>query len=433
MEHGQTKRNGLHSLPVPGQRIVRSVIAVALCFVVYELRGRREIPFYSALAVLQCMQPYKDSTLQMAKKRTTGTFVGAFWGLVLIVIEVYVTKGRITDTFFSYLLIALFTGVVLYSTVVMKISHTAYFSCVVFLSITVMHITDESPLLFVLNRVFDTLLGVALGFVVNSFHLPRKKNRDVLYVSGLDDTLLGSGQKLSSYSKVELNRVIDEGAQFTVATLRTPASIRESLEGVHLKLPVVAMDGAVLYDMKENSFLMSYQMSYRQAKKMIGLLDQRNCSYFTNVVIEDMLVIYYGELQNDAQKGIYEQMRRSPYRNYVKRPLPEGEEVVYFMLIEKEEVAQKLYEGLKEEAGEDYRMICYPAAEYPGYNYIKIYHKDASREHMLQNLQALLDMDKKVTFGSIKGKYDVYIENSDRNVMVKELKKQFEPVRLLKK
>ena len=231
MEHGQTKRNGLHSLPVPGQRIVRSVIAVALCFVVYELRGRRGIPFYSALAVLQCMQPYKDSTLQMAKKRTTGTFVGAFWGLVLIVIEVYVTKGRITDTFFSYLLIALFTGVVLYSTVVMKISHTAYFSCVVFLSITVMHITDESPLLFVLNRVFDTLLGVALGFAVNSFHLPRKKNKDVLYVSGLDDTLLGSGQKLSSYSKVELNRVIDEGARFTVATLRTPASIRESLEG----------------------------------------------------------------------------------------------------------------------------------------------------------------------------------------------------------
>ena len=380
MEYGQRKQTRLHNLPIPGQRIVRSVIAVALCFVVYELRGRRGIPFYSALAVLQCMQPYKDSTLQMAKKRTTGTFVGAFWGLALIVIEVYVAKGKITDTFWGYLLIALFTGVVLYSTVVMKISHTAYFSCVVFLSITVMHITDESPLLFVLNRVFDTLLGVALGFAVNSFHLPRKKNKDVLYVSGLDDTLLGSGQKLSSYSKVELNRVIDEGAQFTVATLRTPASIRESLEGVHLKLPVVAMDGAVLYDMNENSFLMSYQMSYRQAKKMI-----------------------------------------------------EREEVVYFMLIEREDVAQKLYEEVKEEAGEDYRMICYPAVEYPGYSYIKIYHKDASIEHMLQNLQALLDMNKKVTFGSIKGKYDVYIENSDRNVMVKELKKQFEPVRLLKK
>lgn len=139
------------------------------------------------------------------------------------------------------------------------------------------------------QRIVRSVIAVALRFAVNSFHLPRKKNKDVLYVSGLDDTLLGSGQKLSSYSKVELNRVIDEGAQFTVATLRTPASIRESLEGVHLKLPVVAMDGAVLYDMNENSFLMSYQMSYRQAKKMIDLLDKRRCSYFTNVVIEDML------------------------------------------------------------------------------------------------------------------------------------------------
>ena len=80
MEFGQRKQTRLHNLPIPGQRIVRSVIAVALCFVVYELRGRRGIPFYSALAVLQCMQPYKDSTLQMAKKRTTGTFVGAVLG-----------------------------------------------------------------------------------------------------------------------------------------------------------------------------------------------------------------------------------------------------------------------------------------------------------------------------------------------------------------
>ena len=34
-------------LPVPGQRIVRSTIAVALCFVIYYLRGKRGIPFYS--------------------------------------------------------------------------------------------------------------------------------------------------------------------------------------------------------------------------------------------------------------------------------------------------------------------------------------------------------------------------------------------------
>lgn len=65
-------------LPRVGQRIVKSSIAVALCFVIYFLRGKRGIPFYSALAVLQCIQPYTVSSIEVAKKRVTGTFVGAF-------------------------------------------------------------------------------------------------------------------------------------------------------------------------------------------------------------------------------------------------------------------------------------------------------------------------------------------------------------------
>ncbi len=45
-------------LPVPGQRIFRSMVAVWLCFALYFLRGRHGIPFYSVIAALQCLQPY---------------------------------------------------------------------------------------------------------------------------------------------------------------------------------------------------------------------------------------------------------------------------------------------------------------------------------------------------------------------------------------
>lgn len=45
-------------IPLPGQRIIRSAVAVALCLIVYVLRGHRGIPLYSALAAMQCMQPY---------------------------------------------------------------------------------------------------------------------------------------------------------------------------------------------------------------------------------------------------------------------------------------------------------------------------------------------------------------------------------------
>lgn len=419
-------------LPIPGQRIVRSTIAVALCFVIYYLRGKRGIPFYSALAVLQCMQPYHTSMKEMAKKRTTGTFVGAFWGLVVILILLALNGNRpegIEESFTKYMLISLFTGIVLYSTVVLDCKKSSYFSCVVFLSITVMHITDESPILFVMNRVLDTLIGIGLAIIVNSAHLPRRKHNEILFVSGIDDTILNSGSRLTSYNKVELNRLIENGANFTISTIRTPASVREALEGVNLKLPIIAMDGAVLYDMEENSFLMKYQMSESQADKMSTFLDGMGVTYFTNTVVDDLLVIYYQDLKNEAEQGIYERHRKSPYRNYVKVEHPICSNVVYFLVIEKKEKTEQIYQQLMEQDWvSDFRIVLADSMNYPGYAHIKIYHKQATREHMLQNLEALLDIEKTVTFGSIEGKYDVFIANSDRNIMVKELKKRYEPV-----
>ena len=47
---------------------------------------------------------------------------------------------------------------------------------------------------------------------------------------------------------------------------------------------------------------------------------------------------------------------------------------------------------------------------------------------MLENLKAILNLEKTVTFGSIQECYDVFIEDSDRNLMVREMKKRYKPV-----
>ncbi|OLR58501.1 hypothetical protein BHF70_02010 [Anaerostipes sp. 494a] len=417
-------------IPPVGQRIVRSVCAVILCFAVYFCMGKTGIPFYSALAVLQCIQPYHGSSMKMARKRTIGTFIGAFWGLIVIIIEVYGLQLWSFGSFFYYLMISFFTGVVLYTTVLLECKNASYFSCVVFLSITVMHIFDKNPFLFVLDRVWDTLLGVVIAILVNSFHLPREKRRDVLFVSGVDDTILTKNDELTPFSKVELNRMIEQGAMFTVSTIRTPASVRESLDGVNLKLPIIAMNGAVLYDIENNSYLMSYHMTYEQAKRIIDIMKEEHVAYFTNVVIDDSLIIYYEELNNEAVLKIYQQMKKSPFRNYIKHSLPKGENVVYFTIIDERGKIEKLHQRLLEQQWiNEYRIVMYDSVDYPGYTYIKLYHRDATREHMLERLLEILDIHKVVTFGSLKEKYDVYVEDSDRNIMVKKLKRNFEPVK----
>src|SRR5699024_31955 len=139
--------------------------------------------------------------------------------------------------------------------------------CVVFLSIAVNHAKDQNPYLFVWNRCLDTIIGILIGVAVNEFSLPREKHEEIIFVSGLDDTLL-CGSRMSDYSRVELNRMIDEGLHFTISTCRTPASLLEPMRDIRLKLPVIVMDGAALYDLKKNRYLKCYLISNVTARKI---------------------------------------------------------------------------------------------------------------------------------------------------------------------
>ena len=169
-------------------RILKSAFGVFLCYIVYILRGQQGIPFYSMLAVLQCIQQYTGKTRSMAVQRSTGTLVGAFFGLVVIILEIYVFN--IYNTISGYALTALTIIPVIYITLVLRKENAAYFSCVVFLSITVNHITDANPFVFVLNRVIDTFVGILIGVLLNIPIIPRKKNKKTLYIAELDDMLI---------------------------------------------------------------------------------------------------------------------------------------------------------------------------------------------------------------------------------------------------
>lgn len=428
--------------PPIGMRIIKSAIGVLLCFIIDYFRKGQGIVFYSQLAVLWCMQDYTKQTLANAKQRIIGTIIGALYGLVLIValsggnwILVENTRWvNLADAVVRAILISLFIVVVIYTTVVIKKKQASYFSCVVFLSIVVNHLSDVNPFLFVWNRVLDTLIGIALGVLVNCFSLPREHKNDILFVSGLDDTLLSENDNLTGYSKVELNRMIDTGAKFTVSTMRTPASLMEPLKDIKMKLPVIVMDGAALYDIGQKRYLNEYVISYECAEKVLDFFRREECSYFTNVIMDDLLVIYYQDTESDVYNELIKKLRISPYRNYVKRELPEGEPVVYFMLIDKKEKLSAVYEKLlQQDFSDNLKILFYDSVDYPGYSYIKVYNHNATRENMLRYLRNYVEAKEVITFGTIEGRYTHLIKSGDSNEVVKLMKKEYEPLKKFKR
>ena len=415
-------------LPLPGQRILRSVAAIWLCFAVYLLRQRSGIPFYSAIAALQCIQPSTRGMRKTAFKRLIGTLVGAFWGMAALLLELRVLRGGgLPEEAVHILLLGLFAGFTLYSTVLLGVREAAYFSTVVMLSITVNHIGDANPYLFVFNRVLDTTIGVLVAEFVNRLHLPRVRQTDTLFIADLNETLLGRGSALSPYAKVELNRLLDDGARFSIFTMQTQATVRELLEGVELRYPIITMDGAALYDMQRREYLKVVTLTDEQSRRVEELLRREGYPYFANTLMEHTTIMRFGEAENEAIRQLYEEKKRSPYRNFVRLDEAPCRNVIYFMILDRTERIEQAAALLQAQPwiGE-YRLAHDSMKEHDGYACLKICSAAATRESMLRELERRMGTRRTVIFGTVPGRCDVLIENADRDGMVKELKRRFE-------
>jgi hypothetical protein len=71
-----------------------------------------------------------------------------------------------------------------------------------------------------------------------------------LFVADLDGTLLGPDARLSAFAREALERILQAGAHFTVASARSVQSMRPILGDLPLRLPVVTLNGAILSDLR---------------------------------------------------------------------------------------------------------------------------------------------------------------------------------------
>lgn len=414
------------AFPPVGMRIIKSAIGVLLGFIIYLIRGKQGTPFYTALSVLWCVQPYTSNAMANAKQRTIGTLIGAFFGFIVILLEFYILP--INNELVRYIVISFMIIPVIYSTVIINKKNASYFSCVVYLSIAVNHLTDANPYIFVINRVLDTIIGIILALIINIVRIPRKKEKNILFVSELDKILLNMQATLTSYSRIELNKMLDDGVKFTISTMKTPAALLDALKDIRINLPVVAMDGAMLFDIKNNRCLKLYKMNYLESKEVIDFFKNWNLHCFVNVVIEDSVIIYYGDFNNKAEENIYKNLRSSPYRNYIKEELPERYGATYLMCIEESEKINKVYiEMSKKGYTENFKILKYESEDFQGYSYIKVYNKNANKENMINEIKVMANTENIIRFETFKEANNIVLSGNDPNEMVKSLKKIYEP------
>lgn len=78
------------NIPRVGMRMVKTALAVAICFFLYVLRGEEGVPIFSTIAAIICMQPYAENSIQVSINRIIGTLLGAVFALLVLYLIQYI-------------------------------------------------------------------------------------------------------------------------------------------------------------------------------------------------------------------------------------------------------------------------------------------------------------------------------------------------------
>lgn len=383
-------------MPRIGMRIIKSALAVFICFIIYLIRGEG-LPFYSTIAAIMCMQPGISNTRTASRNRIIGTIVGGIFGMILLVFERKYMVG--VHDILRFMLISIGIIPVIYTSVLLEHKQASHTSCIVFLSIVVNHAADVSPYAFTLSRITDTLIGIFVALAINGIKLPKKKNKDILFVTELENTLMNSKGEVTSYGQVKIKEMTEDGALITLATRKTCADVVSLMGNLELKLPIITMDGAAVYEWNSKTYSYIEAISHEISLNIIDTIRSANMNFFANTIVNDVIHIYYDEFKNSAEEGFYNTEKLLPMKNYILTNLPKNRDTVYFTVIDKVERIESLKSCMVDKQYAD--KIRFTIENYiDGYEIMKIFSSRATKGNGILQIKKSIKCTRVITFSS---------------------------------
>ena len=208
-----------------------------------------------------------------------------------------------------------------------------------------------------------------------------------LYVSDLDGTLLRNDAGLSDFTRTELNRLIDEGLAFTVASARSVVTIREVLEGLRVRLPVIELNGAFVSDFATGEHLIINAIEEERAPELHEDIRAHGCAPILSCYDGHADRVYYDRPRNDGMAGYIR--NRSEARDPRLRQVADltdafRDRVVCMTVIDSADVLRDLEATIAEKYDGD--VVTHLFEEYynQGWHWMTIHGREASKERAVR-------------------------------------------------
>ena len=221
-----------------------------------------------------------------------------------------------------------------------------------------------------------------------------------LYVSDLDGTLLNRNAQLSDVTVDVINRGIEKGLNFTISTARTPTTALKILEPLHLRLPVMMMNGVLVYDMKSRRYLKKEVMDEEVVMVLLGLIKTRGLNCFLYGLTDDTFCAYYDSVESTSLNYFRNERIMKYNKKFTEVPdlsLVAGNNIIYCMLREPKEKLEGFYKELSVVKG--VKTEFYADIYSDDYYMLEIYSEKASKKEALNFLREQAHYDSVISFG----------------------------------
>lgn len=424
-----------------GLRTIKTAICVFCCLFVFILLKLFEFvpgvpdnfafswynPFFAGIATAYSVHASKSASLNQAKNRCVASIIGGGIGILLITFyelcgghwpNLQAVSLETLNFVLPYLLISFCTILVVVTGVALHQQQAVFVAILTFLSVTVNPNINVGywQWQFGTNRILSTIVGVLIALGVNLFRLPHRfKNKNLLFCVEIDGMLLRDGDRFKGYMQYKMNYLHRIGANVTLFTTRTPTTFMPLLEDVQITHPVICMSGAALYDAKKHHYLAVESIDEKTSEEIYAVLERKRISPFVNQIHEDVLFTYNVSLDNEGERIYAEGKRNAAFCSYVPMKAPKGE-IVYFLIVEKEEVVSDLLEEIKKEESlyEKLSILVYDVFEpnqVPGLKYVKIYSKAIENLNILHTYCKEESLD---VIGLMSSKHSTHLLKNSR-------------------
>lgn len=221
-----------------------------------------------------------------------------------------------------------------------------------------------------------------------------------LFVSDLDGTLLNSEAQLSNETIRLVNSEIANGVSFTISTARTPATALKIVKPLNLKLPIMMMNGVLIYDMMTKQYIKQETLDELQVMVLLGLIKTKGLSCFLYGLEQNEFFAYYDSVKSTALNYF----RNEWIMKYDKKftevddlSLVAGKNIIYCMLREPKESLLGLYREISVVKG--VKADFYADIYSDNYYMLEIYSERASKKEALDFLRKKGGFDSVVSFG----------------------------------